>query len=545
MQRRAEDDALPAAARGGGPASGPGAAAPRGGLLPAAAAAGAAGAAVWVLWWLHTASLPPGQPAGSAWLAALALLLAVAGAAWTGHLLARTQAAALLHDARAQAQALAQSLDAWQWHTDAQHRLVRWQPPQGAPGSAWAASAAGPAALLWERFADADGALRARAQALAPIEQQAVKAGANGTTQWLLRGAPRFDARGRFTGYSGLARPLDAELARRADADALDALLRSLPVALWLLQRQPDGRGWAVRRANAAAARHVPQPEGRPWDDVLAALPAPLREAVGRLGDGGQVMVEDGMGVAVERVDDDARLVALVPRADESAQRASAEHASFSYTVTHDLRAPLRVVEGFTRIVQEDYGRVLDRVGNDHLTRVLAAAARMHSMIDAMLALAQLSAQPLAHQPVDLSQLASFVVDELARQSPGRKVDVHIEPGMAVRGDPTLLRIALENLLGNAWKYTAKTAAPQVAFESRVQDGRRVFVVRDNGAGFDMRFADRLFGAFQRLHSANDYAGTGVGLASVRRIVRRHGGDVWAEAEVGQGARFYFTLGGG
>jgi light-regulated signal transduction histidine kinase (bacteriophytochrome) len=225
------------------------------------------------------------------------------------------------------------------------------------------------------------------------------------------------------------------------------------------------------------------------------------------------------------------------------ARAAPPEHASFSYTVSHDLRAPLRVVEGFTRIVKEDYGRLLDRVGNDHLERVLAAAARMHHMIDAMLALAQLSAQPLAQQPVDLSQLAAFVVDELARQAPERHVEVHIEPGLTARGDPTLLRIVLENLLGNAWKYSAKALQPRVGCETRQQDGRCVYVVQDNGAGFDMRFSDRLFGVFQRLHSVNDYPGTGVGLASVRRIVRRHGGDVWAEGEVGRGARFYFTLG--
>jgi light-regulated signal transduction histidine kinase (bacteriophytochrome) len=219
------------------------------------------------------------------------------------------------------------------------------------------------------------------------------------------------------------------------------------------------------------------------------------------------------------------------------------EHESFSYTVSHDLRAPLRVVEGFARIVKEDYGRVLDRIGNDHLDRVLGAAARMNSMIDALLALAQLSTQSLARQPVNLSQLAGFVVDDLKREAPGRAVEVQIEPGLATHGDPTLLRLVLENLMGNAWKYTGRCERAQIAFETTSYDGRQVFVVRDNGAGFDMRFADRLFGVFQRLHSANDFQGTGVGLASVRRIVRRHGGDVWAESEVGQGARFYFTLG--
>ena len=234
------------------------------------------------------------------------------------------------------------------------------------------------------------------------------------------------------------------------------------------------------------------------------------------------------------------------PAAAAAAARAVAtaatpsEQESFSFTVSHDLRAPIRVVEGFTKIVKEDYGRLLDRVGNDHLDRVLGAAARMNNMIDALLALSKLSSQPLARQPVNLSQLAGYVADDLHRQWPERHVDVSIEPGMQVQGDPTLLRVVVENLLGNAWKYSAKAGQAQIWFERG--EGPDTFCVRDNGAGFDMRFADRLFGVFQRLHSANDFPGTGVGLASVRRIVRRHGGEIWGEAEVGCGARFQFTL---
>ena len=222
------------------------------------------------------------------------------------------------------------------------------------------------------------------------------------------------------------------------------------------------------------------------------------------------------------------------------------DHESFSFTVSHDLRAPIRVVEGFTKIVKEDYGRLLDRVGNDHLDRVLGAAARMNNMIDALLALSKLSSQPLAQQPVNLSQLAGYVADDLRRQWPERAVQVEIEPGMLVQGDPTLLRVVIENLLGNAWKYTGKAPQPQIGFVRHAKDADS-FTVHDNGAGFDMRFADRLFGVFQRLHSANDFPGTGIGLASVRRIVRRHGGEIWGEAEVNQGARFHFSLpqGGG
>jgi signal transduction histidine kinase len=216
--------------------------------------------------------------------------------------------------------------------------------------------------------------------------------------------------------------------------------------------------------------------------------------------------------------------------------------ASFSFTVSHDLRAPLRVVEGFTRILKEDYGHGIDRVGNDHLDRVLGAAARMNQMIDALLAMARLATQPLARQPVDLSQLASFVADELRRGAPERTIEIQVEPGMIVQGDPTLLRQALENLIGNAWKYTQRSRTPLIEVGSGLVDGRRSFFVRDNGAGFDMRAVDRLFGLFQRLHSASEFPGTGVGLASVKRIVNRHGGRIWAEAEPGRGATFHFTL---
>ncbi len=217
------------------------------------------------------------------------------------------------------------------------------------------------------------------------------------------------------------------------------------------------------------------------------------------------------------------------------------EHESFSYTVSHDLRAPIRVVEGFTKILKEDYGRALDRIGNDHLDRVLGAAARMNSMIDALLALSQLSSQPLARQPVNLSQLVGFVAEDLRRQWPEREVSLRIDNDMLVVGDPVLLRMVIENLLGNAWKYTSKTAHPEIAF-CRHESSPQTFSVCDNGAGFDMRFADRLFGVFQRLHSATDYPGTGVGLASVRRIIRRHEGEIWADSEVDCGARFHFSI---
>ena len=260
----------------------------------------------------------------------------------------------------------------------------------------------------------------------------------------------------------------------------------------------------------------------------------------------GQALDSNGWRLRLDAVGN-GLLLALAPLAsgnDPQQATLAAEHAAFSYTISHDLRAPIRVVEGFGRILKEDYGNALDRVGRDHLDRVMGAAARMNHMIDALLSVSRLSTQPLAHQPVNLSQLAQWVLDDLQRAAPERTAAVHIAPGMTVQGDPTLLRMALENLLGNAWKYSAKVAQAQIRFELTEQDGRPVYCICDNGAGFDMRFADRLFGVFQRLHSSSDFQGTGVGLASVRRIVRRHGGRVWAEGEVGRGASFYFTLRG-
>lgn len=219
------------------------------------------------------------------------------------------------------------------------------------------------------------------------------------------------------------------------------------------------------------------------------------------------------------------------------------ESESFAYTVSHDLRAPIRVIEGFTRIVREDYGQALDRIGNDHLDRVLGAVARMNNMIDAMLALARLSSQPLVHQRVDLSRMAQYVLDDLHKHAPQRQVETRVTPGLGVDGDPTLMRLVLENLLGNAWKYSSRREVAHIEFGAEDREGQRTFYVSDDGAGFDMRFADRLFGPFQRLHSASEFQGTGVGLASVRRIVRRHQGEIWAEAQVDRGATFYFTLG--
>jgi signal transduction histidine kinase/PAS domain-containing protein len=471
----------------------------------------------------------------AAWGFAGLALLAAAGTAYAlGALRARGRHERELRESRACLRQLAQLREDWVWETDAEHRVVAWQGPgQAAVASSALLAAPAMAALL--RAEQAFAGLRLRS----PTAQ-------DGHHAWDVRGVPRHDDLGRFSGFVGRARPTDAEERLGAAAAALGPALASHAGPMCLAAEA--GAGWQLIEANAAAqALGTGLHPGATLDEALAALPPVLREALQPLLQGSTTPVlaagwhAEPLGAAGAR----ALLLTRQSAAGEPAGGGStAESDNFSFTVTHDLRAPIRVVEGFTRIVKEDYGRLLDRVGNDHLDRVLGAAARMNLMIDALLTLARLSTQPLARQPVNLSQLAGYVIDDLRRGAPEREADIDIEPGLATQGDPTLLRLVLENLLGNAWKYSARCTRAQISLRAVAHGGRTAYVVRDNGAGFDMRSADRLFGLFQRLHSASEFAGHGVGLASVRRIVRRHGGDIWAEAEPGRGAAFHFTLAG-
>ncbi len=224
-------------------------------------------------------------------------------------------------------------------------------------------------------------------------------------------------------------------------------------------------------------------------------------------------------------------------------EAANKELEAFSYSVSHDLRAPLRSIDGFSQAVMEDSSEKLDEQGKDYLQRVRAACQRMAQLIDDMLNLSRVSRGEMRMETVDLSGIAREIVSELQRQAPERKVTFVIADNLISKGDPRLLRIALENLLGNAWKYTSKRATARVEFGAlRQPDGKTAFFIRDDGAGFDMAYAGKLFGAFQRLHGPAEFAGTGVGLATVQRILHRHGGRVWAEGAVEQGAAFYFTL---
>jgi signal transduction histidine kinase len=286
-----------------------------------------------------------------------------------------------------------------------------------------------------------------------------------------------------------------------------------------------------------------------PWPAALrSVLAAPVDEATCALR-ARLVWAADGTFAGYQGV-----LVPLWPavaKLDEPVQvdavqahpMSDAEQEVLRYALSHDLRAPLRVVDGFTRIIKEDYGHLLDKLGNDHLDRVLSASSRMNGMIDAILAQAQLAGTPLDRTDIDVSTLAREVGAEMVSFMPQCvQAEVLVCEDMVTQADPVLVRRVLENLIGNALKYSAKVSAPRVEVGAMPLTNPAVFYVKDNGAGFDMQHADKLFGLFQRLHSAKEFPGTGVGLAGVQNIIRRHGGRVWAEARPGEGACFYFTL---
>jgi signal transduction histidine kinase len=225
-------------------------------------------------------------------------------------------------------------------------------------------------------------------------------------------------------------------------------------------------------------------------------------------------------------------------------EAANQELEAFSYSVAHDLRAPLRAVSGFSMILLEDYGDKLDDEGRQHLHDINESAQTMAHLIDDLLSLARVSRSELHRQRVDLSEIARSVAARLRNSEPERKVEFAIADGLGDEGDAGLLSIAIENLIGNAWKYSSKREKARIEVGMMPPIGRSVYFVRDNGAGFDMAYRSKLFGVFQRLHSMQEFEGTGIGLATVQRIIRRHGGDVWAEAKVDHGATFFFTLGG-
>ena len=248
--------------------------------------------------------------------------------------------------------------------------------------------------------------------------------------------------------------------------------------------------------------------------------------------------------LAIEDITEKKTLERGGVKARDAAEAANKELEAFSYSVSHDLRSPLRSIDGFSLALLEDYQDKLDDTARSYLDRVRKATQHMGRLIDDMLKLSRVTRSDFHHESVDLSTMVRDIFEKLKEENPARTVDMIIREGVFVSGDPALLKIALENLLDNAWKFTGKKSQPQLEFGTTVKDGKAACFVRDNGAGFDMAYANKLFGAFQRLHTSREFPGTGIGLATVQRIINRHGGQVWAEAEVGKGATLFFALPG-
>jgi PAS domain S-box-containing protein len=232
----------------------------------------------------------------------------------------------------------------------------------------------------------------------------------------------------------------------------------------------------------------------------------------------------------------------VLRRANAEKDALNRELEAFSYSVAHDLRTPLRSIDGFSQAILEDNSEQLDAQGKSNLARVRAAAQRMAQLIDDLHALSRLTRSELRREQVSLSGMVYAIGQQLREADPQRDVEIVIQEGLAAEGDANLLMAVLQNLLGNAWKFTSRRPKAHIEVGVTSKDGQPVYFVRDDGAGFDMAYVGKLFGAFQRLHSATEFPGTGIGLATVQRVVRRHGGQVWAEGEVGRGATFFFTL---
>ncbi len=232
----------------------------------------------------------------------------------------------------------------------------------------------------------------------------------------------------------------------------------------------------------------------------------------------------------------------LVDERTKELQRLNKELEAFSYSVSHDLRTPLRAIDGFSQALMEDYADKLDGTGHDYLSRIRGASQTMAELIDDMLQLSKVTRSELLKERVDLSSVASEVIENHKLVEQDRNIKINIDHGLICIADKNLIMIVMDNLIGNAWKYTGKKAIAEISIGKQQVDGKDVFFVKDNGAGFDMQFENKLFGVFQRLHSTEEFSGTGVGLATAQRILHRHGGTIWADAVVDEGATFYFTV---
>ena len=275
----------------------------------------------------------------------------------------------------------------------------------------------------------------------------------------------------------------------------------------------------------------------------VRALPSGERDEVALLVDAFNEMLSQ-----IQQRDDELRRgqAELEHRVAERTREllvANRELEAFSYSVSHDLRGPVDALNGFAYVLSKEYGRQLDAKANELVDRIRSSGRRMMQLIDDLLNLSRVTSGAMVRQPVDLSAIARTMCDELRSSSPQRKMECLIADSDPIEGDPRLLQLVIDNLFRNAWKYTSKQPAAKIEFGVHAKDGVPVYFVRDNGVGFDPQSASRLFQPFQRLHSVEEFPGNGIGLATVQRIVRRHGGEIWTESQVGKGATFYFTLG--
>lgn len=317
------------------------------------------------------------------------------------------------------------------------------------------------------------------------------------------------------------------------------------PVELLIPERFREGHA-NHRHDYAAAPRVRPMGEGQELcgrrkdgsDFPVSISLSPIRTGAGLLvfGDIRDITAQRKAEHRIRELNED-----LARRNTELAVT-NQELEAFSYSVSHDLRAPLRAIDGFSRILIDEHASQLDGQGRDRLDRVRRAAQHMGLLIDDLLKLARVSRAELQFRDVDLSALAAEQADTLQKHEPERHAAFIVAPGLTAWGDAKLLGIALENLLGNAWKFTGQRAEARIEFGMSAQNGASVYYIKDNGAGFDMVYADKLFGAFQRLHDASEFPGTGIGLATVQRIIHKHGGRIWGEGAIDRGATFFFTL---
>ncbi|TAK09282.1 MAG: PAS domain S-box protein, partial [Candidatus Manganitrophaceae bacterium] len=440
---------------------------------------------------------------------------------------------------------------------------------------------------------DRDGVKRATARAIAEhsnfrIEYRVVWS--DGSVHWIAgQGEPLFDESGRPVRMIGVVMDIterkQAEEALRKSEERFQLASRATNDAIWDWDLVTNAVQWNERfqtlfgyqpeeiESGVESWTNRIHPEDKGW--ILSEVDAAIKQGHQfwsgeyrfRRRDGSYVAVFDRGYVVHDQNGRPVRMIGAMlditerKRAEEEIKKlnldlerrvaertaqleaTNKELESFSYSVSHDLRAPLRGISGFSRVLLLRYADRLDPEGKDFLQRVDAASRRMGELIEDLLNLSRITRSEMHQKPVDLSSLAKTIAEELQHSEPERKVTFLIQDDLKASADPRLLRIALENLLGNAWKFTLNRPSAMIEFGRIEQEGKQVYFVRDNGAGFDMAYADKLFTPFQRLHSLSEFPGTGIGLATVQRIIHRHGGKVWAEGEVEKGAAFYFTLG--